>query len=128
MNEWISANLVDELQGQIDSKCRGEHIWIRDKGSAMTKADLVDIIAEGTGLTKVETAAVVDGLFATIRNALKAGHRIEIRGFGRFQVVQRAERIGRNPKSGETVRIPAYKTVRFSCSRLLQDALNQPED
>ncbi|MDZ7332664.1 MAG: HU family DNA-binding protein [candidate division KSB1 bacterium] len=94
----------------------------------MTKADLVDIIAEGTGLTKVETAAVVDGLFATMRNALKAGHRIEIRGFGRFQVVQRSERIGRNPKSGETVRIPAYKTVRFNCSKLLQDALNRPGD
>jgi len=94
----------------------------------LTKADLVDIIAEGTGLTKVETAAVVDGLFTTMRHALKAGESIEIRGFGRFQVVQRAARFGRNPRTGEVVHIPAQKTLRFYCSKLLQDSLNRSTD
>ncbi len=101
---------------------------LEKKETAVTKADLVDIIAEGTGLTKVETAAVVDGLFATMRNALKAGNTIEIRGFGRFEVVQRAARIGRNPKTGEVVHIPAHRTLRFNCSKSLQEALNLDVD
>lgn len=92
----------------------------------LTKGDLIDILAEGTGLTKVETGAVVDGLFATLRYALKKGDLIDIRGFGRFKVVQRKERIARNPKTGEQIFVPPRKVPVFRCSKDLKDSINEP--
>ncbi len=69
----------------------------------MTKADIVDEIAKATGLTKLETKAVVDGVFASIVNAISSGKRIELRGFGVFKHKTRKPRMARNPKSGELV-------------------------
>ncbi len=92
----------------------------------MTKGDIVNILAEGTGLTKVETAAVVDGMIATMSYALQKGETIEIRGFGRFKVVQRKQRKGRNPKTGEEVIIPARKMPVFRCSKDLRNQVNEP--
>ena len=69
----------------------------------MTKADIVDEISKATGLTKIETKAVVDGVFATIINAVSMGNRIELRGFGVFKHKERKPRIARNPKTGESV-------------------------
>ena len=92
----------------------------------MTKGDLIDILAEGTGLTKVETGAVVDGLFATMKYALKKGDSIDIRGFGRFKVVQRKARTARNPKTGEEIFVPARKVPVFRCSKDLRNSINEP--
>ncbi|MFZ5515969.1 MAG: HU family DNA-binding protein [Candidatus Zhuqueibacterota bacterium] len=92
----------------------------------MTKNDIVNILAEGTGLTKVETAAVVDGMFATLSYALQKGETIDIRGFGRFKVVHRKQRKGRNPKTGEEVIIPARKMPVFQCSKDLRGQVNEP--
>lgn len=69
----------------------------------MTKADIVDEISRATGLTKIETKAVVDGVFASIINAIAAGKRIELRGFGVFKHKSRKPRMARNPKTGELV-------------------------
>ena len=69
----------------------------------MTKADIVDTIATATGLTKVETEAVVDGFISTVINALKEGKNIEIRGFGSYKVKKRKGRVARNPRTGEQV-------------------------
>lgn len=69
----------------------------------MTKADIVDEIAKATGLTKIETKAVVDGVFTSIISAITAGKRIELRGFGVFKHKSRKPRMARNPKSGELV-------------------------
>jgi nucleoid DNA-binding protein len=69
----------------------------------MTKADIVDEIAKATGLTKIETKAVVDGVFASIINAIAAGKRIELRGFGVFKHKSRKPRMARNPKTGDLV-------------------------
>jgi len=69
----------------------------------MTKADIVDEIAKATGLTKIETKAVVDGVFGSIINAISNGKRIELRGFGVFKQKSRKPRMARNPKSGELV-------------------------
>lgn len=71
----------------------------------MTKADIVDRIAEGTGLTKVETKAVVEGFMSTVKDAMEEGRRIELRGFGVFEVEHRAPRTGRNPQTNEPVPI-----------------------
>lgn len=69
----------------------------------MTKADIVDEIARATGLTKIETKAVVDGVFSSIINAIAEGKRIELRGFGVFKHKSRKPRMARNPKSGDLV-------------------------
>lgn len=69
----------------------------------MTKADIVDEISKATGLTKIETKAVVDGVFTSIINAITTGKRIELRGFGVFKHKSRKPRMARNPKSGELV-------------------------
>jgi len=91
----------------------------------VTKADIVDILAEGTGLTKIETAAVVDGMIATISYALKKGEPVDFRGFGRFHTVQRAQRKGRNPKTGVEVIIPARKMPVFRVSKHLRKFVNE---
>lgn len=72
----------------------------------MTKADIVEIISQSTGITKVETEAVVKGFLDTIIDAMKKGENIELRGFGSFKVVKRAKRIARNPKTNEEVIVP----------------------
>jgi nucleoid DNA-binding protein len=69
----------------------------------MTKADIVDEIAKATGLTKIETKAVVDGVFSSIITAIASGRRIELRGFGVFKHKSRKPRMARNPKTGELV-------------------------
>lgn len=92
----------------------------------MTKGDIINIVAEGTGLTKMETAAVVDGVIATISYALKKGDSIDIRGFGRFKLAQRKARKGRNPRTGEEVAIPARKMPVFRCSKDLVGQVNEP--
>lgn len=73
----------------------------------MTKADIVEHISNGTGLTRVETEAVLDGFFYTIIKALSEGDSVELRGFGSFRTRERAARIARNPQTGEQIPIPA---------------------
>ncbi|MBB27492.1 MAG: integration host factor subunit beta [Gemmatimonadetes bacterium] len=89
----------------------------------MTKADIVDQIAEAIGLTKTDTAAVVEGFLTSVVSALQKGEHIEIRGFGTFKVVTRASRTGRNPKTGEVVRIPERPVPVFKPSRELRSGV-----
>ena len=78
----------------------------------MTKADIIDRIATGTGLTKIETEAVVNGFITTVMDALEEGDGIEIRGFGSFRVQHRKARKARNPQTNEEMRIgPRYVPV-----------------
>jgi len=72
----------------------------------MTKAEIVEVIASGTGLTKVETAAVIDGFLATVSYALQNGDRVELRGFGTFCLRERKEKHVANPKTGKMMIIP----------------------
>ncbi len=72
----------------------------------MTKADIVDIVAKGTGLTKQETNTVVDGFMATVSYALQQGNRVELRGFGTFCLRERKEKHVPNPKTGKMMVIP----------------------
>lgn len=91
----------------------------------MTKTDIVDIVAEGTGLTKVETAAVIDGFLATISYALATGDSVTLRGFGSFRVVQRNGRSGINPKTGKEMRVPPHKSPVFRSSKDLKRAVEK---
>jgi DNA-binding protein HU-beta len=83
----------------------------------MTKADIVDIVAEGTGLTKLETEAVVEGFFKSVIEALSEGKGIEIRGFGTFKVKKKAPRYARNPKNGDKVFVPEHFVPVFKFSK-----------
>ena len=91
----------------------------------MTKADVVDLIADATGLTKVETEAVIDGFLTTIVGALKAGERVEFRGFGSFNVKKRRPKKARNPGTGEEVRLPERYVPTFKPSKILRNEVNE---
>ena len=83
----------------------------------MTKADLVDIVSDGTGLTKIETEAVIEGFFTSIMESMKNGKGIEIRGFGTFKVKKKNARFARNPKTGEKVHVPEHYVPVFKFSK-----------
>lgn len=86
----------------------------------MTKADIVDVIASATGLTKVETEAVVDGFISTVISAMRDGKTIEIRGFGSYKVKLRKGRIARNPKTGQEVMVDEHYVPIFKVSKDLK--------
>lgn len=72
----------------------------------MTKSDIVDIVSASTGISKIETEAVVKGFMETVIESMKKGENIELRGFGSFKVVKRAPRVARNPKTNQEVTVP----------------------
>ena len=86
----------------------------------MTKADIVRRIAQATGLTKTDTAAVVDGFIDSVIDALERGEHIEIRGFDTFKAVSRAPRTGRNPRTGSEVKISRRRAPVFKPSKELR--------
>ncbi len=90
----------------------------------MTKADIIDRIATGTGLTKIETEAVVNGFFTTVMQALEEGHAIDIRGFGSFKVRRRAARTALNPQTKEKIEVEARYVPVFKASREFRDAVD----
>lgn len=90
----------------------------------MKKVEFVDAVAEKTGLTKADSARAIDAVFATITDVLVAGDKLSLVGFGTFGVSSRKEREGRNPRTGETVVIPARKAVTFKPGTALKDAIN----
>jgi DNA-binding protein HU-beta len=91
----------------------------------VTKADIVDVIASGTGLTKVETEAVVDGFIQTVISSLRDGKNIEIRGFGSFKVKKRKGRIARNPRTGDQVQVDEHYVPIFKVSKDLKVLVNE---
>jgi DNA-binding protein HU-beta len=90
----------------------------------MTKADIVDRVAAGTGLTKLETEAIIEGFFKTVIEALKDGKGIEIRGFGSYKVKKKNARQARNPKTGEQVFVPEHYVPTFKFSREFKEMVN----
>jgi DNA-binding protein HU-beta len=87
------------------------------------KQELVDSVAKSTGLTKKDATAAVDAVFASIESALKAGEKVQLIGFGNFEVRSRAARKGRNPQTGEEISIPASKIPAFKPGKALKDAV-----
>ena len=87
----------------------------------MTKADIITMVASQTGLSKVDVRLVVEGFLDSVKYALKNENSLEIRGFGTFNVVKRAPRTARNPRTGEEVKIPARKLPVFKPSREIKN-------
>ncbi|GAC1426105.1 MAG: integration host factor subunit beta [Acidobacteriaceae bacterium] len=90
----------------------------------MTKADLVDRVTGLGDLTRRDGEIIVDTLFESVIGALRSGDKIEIRGFGSFRTRQRNSRIGRNPKTGARVEVPAKRVPYFKPSKELRDSVN----
>jgi DNA-binding protein HU-beta len=84
------------------------------------KLDIVNRVAERTGVPKMKAEQAVDALFHSMKEALARGERIELRGFGVFVVKPRKRGVGRNPRTGEEVAIPSGKTIRFKPGKELQ--------
>ena len=93
----------------------------------MTKADLVDKVTALGDLTRRDGEVIVDTLFEAVIGALKSGDKIEIRGFGSFRTRQRNARVGRNPKTGDKVDVPAKRVPFFKPSKELRDQVNPRE-
>lgn len=89
----------------------------------LNKMDLVSSVAEKTDLTKKEAEKVVTEVFATIEEALAGGDRVQLVGFGTFEVKERAARVGRNPRTGEQIEIAATKVPVFKAGKALKDAV-----
>ena len=87
----------------------------------MIKLDIVNRVAERTGVPKMKAEQAVDALFNSMKEALTRGERIELRGFGVFIVKPRKRGVGRNPRTGEEVAIPSGKTIRFKPGKELQE-------
>ena len=83
----------------------------------MTKADLVKIVSENTGIIRKDVSVVVDALLQSIKDSLGSGHHIEIRGFGTFKLNTRNPRVGRTPKTDEKVPVPDRTVPTFKFSR-----------
>ena len=90
----------------------------------MNKTQLVEAVAQKSGLNKKDAEAAVNAITAAITDALKAGDKVQLVGFGTFEVKALAERTGRNPKTGETITIAAAKKPTFSASKALKDEVN----
>jgi integration host factor subunit beta len=91
----------------------------------MTKADLIDEVSRLAELTRKDSEVIVETIFDSVVRSLRAGDKIEIRGFGSFRTRQRKPRIGRNPKTGERVEVPAKKIPFFKPSKELKDLVNE---
>ena len=92
----------------------------------MTKAELVDNVADRVNLTKKQTEVIVNILFNSITEALSDGDKVELRGFGSFRIRDRNPREGRNPKTGDTVHIPAKKVPFFKAGKELREMVGNP--
>lgn len=89
----------------------------------MTKAELIDKVASGAGLSKIDASKALDTTLNSVKGALKKGQKVTLVGFGTFSVVRRKSRKGRNPRTGDVITIPAAKIPKFTAGKALKDAV-----
>lgn len=90
----------------------------------MNKTQLIEAIADKSGLKKKEAEAALNAMVEAITDELKAGNKVQLVGFGTYEVKERGARSGRNPKTGETITIAASKHPAFTAGKALKDAVN----
>lgn len=90
----------------------------------MNKNELIANVADTAGLSKADATKAVDAVFSSITGALKKGDEVRLVGFGTFAVANRAASTGRNPRTGETIKIAASKQPKFKAGKQLKDAVN----
>ncbi|MCC6346558.1 MAG: HU family DNA-binding protein [Nitrospirales bacterium] len=89
----------------------------------MTKAELIDKIASGAGLTKADATKALDATLDAVKVSLKKGQKVTLVGFGTFSVSKRKARKGRNPRTGAEIKIPATKIPKFTAGKTLKDSI-----
>jgi integration host factor subunit alpha len=94
----------------------------------LTKAQIIEALFAKNIFTKTESAQIIDTLFELIKQSLQNGEDVLISGFGKFSVKEKHLRMGRNPQTGEPMRLPARKVVTFKCSDVLRTAMNGERD
>lgn len=97
---------------------------IRKVRKDMNKTQFVEAVAQKAGMTKREAEEAVNAMTAVVADTLKAGDKVQLIGFGTFDVKESAAREGRNPRTGETIKIAAAKKPAFAASKALKDAIN----
>jgi DNA-binding protein HU-beta len=90
----------------------------------VNKNDLVAAVSGSAGLSKADAAKAVDSVFDSITDSLKGGNEVRLVGFGTFSVANRKESVGRNPRTGEKIQIPASRQPKFKAGKALKDAVN----
>lgn len=90
----------------------------------MNKDGLISKVASSIGVSKSEAAKSVDAVFSSITNSLKGGNEVRLVGFGTFLITNRAATIGRNPRTGESIQIPAKKVPKFRAGKSLKETVN----
>ena len=90
----------------------------------MKKTEIMSALAEKTGLTKADVEKVYNATFELIKEELSKGNEISVAGFGKFKITERAAREGRNPQTGETIKIAASKSVGFKAGKELKEPVN----
>lgn len=98
---------------------------VNEMSATLTKAELADLLFERVGLNKREAKDMVEGFFEEIRMALERGESVKLSGFGNFQLRDKPQRPGRNPKTGEEIPISARRVVTFHASQKLKAAVEQ---
>ena len=91
----------------------------------MKKSEMIEALAKETGLTKADVEKVFNGTFDLFKKELKKGNNVAVAGFGTFKVSKRAARTGRNPQTGETIKIKASKNVGFKAGTALKEIVNK---
>lgn len=91
----------------------------------MNKNELISAVAEVTGISKKDTSAVIGATLDKIAEAMVAGDKVQLIGFGTFETRERGERVGKNPRTGEEVKIAACKAPAFKAGKALKDAVNK---
>lgn len=122
MNDVTSAEFQSVLtanlnQAMLDSKARSQ---VEKELPTLTKAELAELLFEQVGLNKREAKDMVETFFDEIRNALERGESVKLSGFGNFQLRDKPQRPGRNPKTGEEIPITARRVVTFHASQKLK--------
>jgi DNA-binding protein HU-beta len=114
----------DLLCSPVESRCPGDR---KERLLVVIKLDIINRVADKTGVPKMKAEQAVEALFHSMKEALTRGERIELRGFGVFVVKPRKRGVGRNPRTGEEVAIPSGKTIRFKPGKELQAHENGEE-
>ena len=91
----------------------------------MNKTELVAAVVEATGVSKKDAAAVIDATFDSIKGAMVKGDKVQLIGFGTFEVRERGERVGRDPRTSAEITIPASKAPAFKAGRALKESVNK---
>lgn len=117
---WTSFGM---RQKNFDSN-NAIRLWINTKGgNSMNKSELINAVAEKENMTKKDAEKAVNSVLSVVTDALVAGESVQVVGFGTFEVRSRAEKQGRNPKTGEPITVPAAKVPAFKAGKALKDAV-----